>query len=271
MNLSIVVVAYNSDNFLLNCLESLYKYIDVESFEVIVSNNAYNNKLDLPNYKNLHTINNPENYGFAKALNISIKLTSGKYILVVNPDIVFNNQTIKIMYSYMVNNDNTGIVGCKVIDFNGHFQKSSRRRFPSVLNSLSFFLNLAGFNLLDYYHYDDYDTNMTAEVDSLSGCCMMFTRDIYNRISGFNENYFLYFEDTQFCIDISKQKMKVVYIHNAIVSHFGGGSTQGLSYYKRNKEFYNSLLRFFILNIYQYKMFLINCILSIIFLLILIK
>jgi GT2 family glycosyltransferase len=79
------------------------------------------------------------------------KSSSAIYKSCANPDIVFNNQTIKIMYSYMVNNDNTGIVGCKVIDFNGHFQKSSRRRFPSVLNSLSFFLNLAGFNLLDYF------------------------------------------------------------------------------------------------------------------------
>ena len=80
MNLSIVVVAYNSDDFLLNCLESLYKYIDVESFEVIVSNNKYDHKLVLPDYKNLHTINNLENYGFAKALNISIKLEGNDLI-----------------------------------------------------------------------------------------------------------------------------------------------------------------------------------------------
>ena len=78
----------------------------------------------------------------------------------------------------------------------------------------------------NYYHYDDSNVYSINEVDSFSGCCMMFVRDVYNVIGGFDENYFLYFEDTDFCYRVKQLGLKVVFYPKAQIIHYKGESVK---------------------------------------------
>ena len=267
MKLSIVIVTHNSEKFLLNCLKSIYKSIDNKSnFEIIIfDNNSKNNYFDL-NFNNLKIIKNRINVGLAKALNTVIPLCKHEVILSLNPDTLLKKNTIKKLYNYYTKNKNIGVAGCRVEDFNGKYQLYSRRRFPSFIITLKYFLKLHYLGFSNYYNYSNVKNNSNQYVDSISGCCMMFSKKYFYLVNGFNEKYFLFFEDTQFCIDIKDKGFNVIYLSEPTVKHYGGGSTEIISDISKKYYFYTSLYTFFIINIKKYKIFLMNCILLLIIL-----
>lgn len=262
MQLSIIIVTYNSKNFIIKCLKSIIKFLNKEvKYEIIIVDNHSSEKLILNQFNNISIIRNKKNLGYSTAINIGIKNSSGKYILVLNPDVYFTNNSIHKMLSYLQTTNSTGVVGCKIVDSNDRYQKYSMRRFPGFNHIFRYLFSDKIFFLKNLYNYEDYDENKINFVDSISGCCMMFSRHAYNEIKGFNENYFLYFEDTQFCLDLKNAHYNVVYNSYAVVNHHGGGSTHELSFYYRNFLFFISFFKYLFINIYQYKFFLINCIL----------
>ena len=144
-----------------------------------------------------------------------------------------------------------GVVGCKILDFQGKYQGYSMRRYPTFLNIILYIIKIEKIGVTNFYHYGDYSKDKINFVESISGCCMMFSRIIYNRTKCFNERYFLYFEDTQFCVDIRNIGYNVVYNNQAVISHYGGGSTERLSFIHKNILFFMSFITYFFINIYQ--------------------
>lgn len=260
--LSIVVITYNSDNYIYKCLDSLYLNIPNElKYEVILVDNSSLNPVNLDNYINIKHIQNKKNIGFSRALNIGVKQSKYENILTINPDTIVLKNTIMPLYNHLNENNDVGVVGSRLLNADYSYQFSSIRRFPSISISLSYILSLQRFGMTNYYNYKNLNLSKKQKVDSVSGASMMFKRIIYNLVGGFNENYFLYFEDTHFCIDVNKNKYSVVYVPNSQIIHFK----------RRYKTFYmnvfikyhfiKSLIYFFIYHIYEYKLFLLNCIL----------
>jgi len=262
MHLSIVIVAYNSKEILVQCLNSIIKYLSNEiNHEIIIVDNNSTEELKLSKFNKLTIIRNDKNLGYSKAINIGVKKTTGEYVLILNPDVYFTNNAIEEIFFYFKKNRNIGVVGCKILNFKGQYQKYSMRRLPTFMNILSYLFSSSKYCFKNYYNYDDLDKDKINCVDSISGCCMMFKRKIFDKVQGFNESYFLYFEDTQFCLDIKKIDYNIIYNGNIVINHYGGASTEKISYYYKNLLFFTSFLKFFFINIYQYKLFLINCIL----------
>tara|TARA_B100000029_G_C17594184_1_gene963515 strand:- start:1646 stop:2476 length:831 start_codon:yes stop_codon:yes gene_type:complete len=266
--LSVIIVSYNSRNILELCIKSVQKSIfDNIDYEFIIINNQINEKIVFNNISDTSSINifdQNTNIGYSKAINFGVEKSSGDMILILNPDVEILNDAIPQMYNYINKHNNVGVVGAKVLDQNGNFKLYSRRRFPHMVISISYFLKLHYLGLINYYNYEDVDNTFIQKVDSISGCCMMFRKKTFVDNKGFNENFFLYFEDTYFCWKINKTKQSVFYYPNACIIHHGGLSTKTLPLLLKYFYFYKSLLIFIIININEYKNFLINCILLLI-------
>ena len=133
-------------------------------------------------------------------------------------------------------------------DTGKRFQLSSRRRFPSFLFSLSKALGInrifSRFNLLSSYNYSDVDLDTISEVDSVSGSCMMINKNVVKSAGLFDENFFLYFEDTDYCIRASKLGFKVKYYPKAHVIHYKGESSASAPFNVKIK-FYESMVYFY--------------------------
>ncbi len=229
MNISVILVTYNSQNFILNCLESLYQSLkNIKTFEVIIfDNNTNDNNIEY-NFENLKVINSNINLGLSKALNIAISSSKYDTILTLNPDVILKEGSIDVLYKHFSDNKNIGVIGCKVEDFSGKYQLYSKRRFPHFLIAIPYFLKLHKIGFINHYNYNNINNDKICYVDSISGCCMMFSRHAYDSVSGFNEKYFLYFEDTQFCVDIKNIDMDVCYMPLASIQHYGGGSSESI-------------------------------------------
>ena len=239
--ISIIIINYNSIDYLYKNIKSIINS-DLKdiNYEIIVVDN--NSKIKPTN----EDFNNPfvqfflleQNKGYAAALNYGISKSKGDYILASNADVYFKNNSIKNLYSYYLNRKPC-ILGSKVLSFNGRFQKSSRRRFPFFRYIIPHVLLMS-----TKYNYLNYDTNKTTKVDSISGCCMFFSRFLYDKVKGFDERFFLYFEDTDFCIKSFKMGYKTIYYPKSQIFHFKHGSRNFKNYLYVKYHFYKSFFIF---------------------------
>ena len=214
MILSIIIVNYNTSHFINQTIRSIKKStLDIDYEIIIVDNNSNDQSIDykkaIPKVK---LIQNPSNYGFSKAVNIGVSNSEGKFILILNPDTILKENTISELYKTLINDSNIGVVGGKILDCNGKFQLSSRRAFPSFLTSLFHVTGLSYLfpktKLFGKYNYTYKPSNTSHYVDAISGACMMFSRKLFNQLSGFDERYFLFFEETDFCRETQKSRKK---------------------------------------------------------------
>ena len=272
--ISIIVILYNSGTHLDKCLSSLIKSLNNShgiEYEIIFINNDSISYKDiiLKYFSEFIYVDNNFNYGFSKSLNLGVRKSIGSHILALNPDIEVNGLLVKNIFNTFELSDDIGIVGGKVLNIDGTFQESSRRRIPTFTNIIQRLLYK--FNLMknNKYNYSEYSSNERNYIESISGCCMMFTRKLYDKISGFDERFFLYFEDTDFCKRAIENNYKVVYNPDVSLNHFKGGSTKFSNYFNVQFHFYCSMVKFFNKhsNLYKKIIFIITILLSFIYIL----
>lgn len=206
--ISIIIVIYKSGEIINSCLKNIYSS-SLEPLEVTVINNGPKESVKYIyayNYPNLKIIQNKKNIGFAKANNIGIKLARGKYILVLNPDVILMKDTLSKMFNFMEKFKEVNIAGCKLTNPLTEKVDDSARKFP---NLWGLFLRRFGFN-------NGYDYNLTTikqpiRVDWLSGAFMLMSKKYF-----FDEHYFLYFED----IDLCRKIGSIFYNPRAIAHHY---------------------------------------------------
>ena len=251
MILSIIIVNYNTSHFINQTIRSIKKStLDINYEIIIVDNNSNDQSIDLikKQFTKVKLIENPSNYGFSKAVNIGVSNAEGKYILILNPDTILKKDTILELYQSLVSDSNIGVVGGKILDCNGKFQLSSRRAFPSFLTSIFHILGLSYLfpktKLFGKYNYTYKPSNTSHAVDAVSGACMMFSRNHFNLTGGFDERYFLFFEETDFCRETQKLGKKVFYNGNAETIHYRGESMKTASF-NVDDVFFDSLLKFY--------------------------
>ncbi|MFN4111801.1 MAG: glycosyltransferase, partial [Ignavibacteria bacterium] len=250
IELSIIIVNYNVKAFLQNCLLSIQKATEKIPVEIIVIDNASDDgSADLvkKNFPEVKLIESKENLGFSKANNMGLKIAQGKYICLINPDTIVEEDTFKEMIRFMESNDQVGLAGCKILNPDGTFQLACRRSFPTPWVAFTKIIGLSKLfpesKLFARYNLTYLDENQSYEVDAVSGSFMFFRREIYEKIGGLDETFFMYGEDLDFCYRVKKAGYKVYYVHSTKIIHFKGESTKR-SNIDELKHFYDAMRLF---------------------------
>lgn len=242
--LSIIIVSYNSKNYLKNCIDSILKYppkLGEDKYEIIiVDNNSKDGSVEFieetyNKYKFIKLIKNNSNKGFSYANNIGIKNSNSKYYLLLNSDTeVFQNSINKLMDFFNESEKSKlklGIAGPKIINSDGSIQLSCRR-FPSILNA-AFYTILAGIKpdnrFSRNYKLAGIDRAKPFKVDWVSGSAMMVSKAALDSAGLFDEKYFMYVEDVDLCYRMWEKDFKVFYYPFAEVLHHIGGSGENNS------------------------------------------
>lgn len=227
MDLSIIIVTYNQFDKARACLASIFSSrLGGLSFEVIVADNASTEgdadilKQAFPEVK---VIKSPRNLGMGAGNNLAAAEARGEYLLILNPDTELHTEAATTMLEYLKNHPSAGIVGPKLMYPDGERQVSFYR-FPNLL--LPFirrtFLGRLFPKFLASYLMSDLDLDQSQKVDWMMGSCLMLKTELFRRLNGFDERFFMYFEDTDLCKRISQLKLEAVYLPTATVIHHHG-------------------------------------------------
>ncbi len=227
-DLSIIILAYNSKNDLGRLLPSIFGSETKYSYEIIVVDNGSNDGtydwLKAKSYQ-LKAIRNI-NTGFAHGNNLGIKQAQGRYILLLNPDTKIEPGTLEVMLSFMDQNQEVGISGCKVIKSDGKLDLACRRRFPNPWNS---FKRLFLLSRQDY-NFANADENLSMEIDSVMGAFLLVRKSVIEKIGMLDEDFFMYGEDIDWCWRCKQAGYKVWYYPKIFITHYKGSSSRKLPF-----------------------------------------
>jgi len=232
--IDIVIVNYKSTDYLLKCLKSVYDSIKDIPVRVFVHDNDSKNGVDrITNaFPNVNFTKNDSNIGFSRGVNKCIKQGTAPYVLILNPDTVIKDGFFESTLQYIENNPDIGIVGPKVLNTDDSLQGSARaflkpwmaffgrnsfltRYFPNNRISRKCILSTGS------------DGVTPMSIDWVSGACILVRRKAIDEVGLFDEQFFMYWEDADWCKRMWKNGWKVIYFPRAsIVHHVGGSSTK---------------------------------------------
>jgi len=232
---SIVVVSYNTKELTLACIRSIYRTIKKIEFEIIVvDNNSHDGTVESIHneFKQVRIISNRCNLGFAKANNQGVKISTGKYILFLNPDTELCEGTLENTLAYLEENQDAGVVGCRAILPDGR-QQNTLLRFPSLLTIIiTTFVPLKLRRQSRFFgrsRYIGIDLNKIQSVDVVAGCYMLIKREVIQTVGAFDDDFFMYGEESELCFRIHKAGWKIYYYPYAKFIHVGGASTKNIT------------------------------------------
>ena len=250
MELSVIVVNYNVKFFLEQCLRSVLKSgneIDMEIF--VVDNNSVDGSVSMlkEKFPSVKVIANKDNKGFSTANNQAIKLSKGKYVLLLNPDTVVEHDTFKKVIEFMNLHPDAGGLGVKMIDGKGNFLPESKRGLPSPLVAFYKIFGLARLfpksKIFGKYHLSYLDKEKINKVDILSGAFMLLRKETINKIGLLDESFFMYGEDIDLSYRITEAGYNNYYFPETRIIHYKGESTKKSSI-NYVFTFYNAMLIF---------------------------
>lgn len=228
MKLSIIIVNYNVTQLLRNCLLSIQKYMEDIDYEVIVIDNASTDSSwrDLiPEFPKIRFISSPVNEGFAKANNKAVQLARGEYLLILNPDTEIEGYYIQEVLAFADSKENFGCLGVRMHDAKGNFLPESKRSVPDIFNSFEkLFINFRNNDSKSYYR-NDISEFENAEVEVITGAFCLIKKEVYEKIGGFDEMYFMYGEDIDLCYTLLNNGYENYYYGKASILHHKGEST----------------------------------------------
>lgn len=249
MDISIIIVSWNVKEKLRENLLALYNSVGNFNFEIfVVDNNSVDNTVEMieKDFSLVKLIINKENLGFAKANNQAIELASGKYILLLNPDMKVLPDTLINMINWMDNNSQASVASCKLIDNKKNIIKHIRC-FPKLLDQLIIILKLPHFVplILKKYLREDFDYDKEVKVDSIRGSFFMIRKKILGKVGLLDERYFIWFEEVDYCKRVKEAGMEVWYTPVAQCIDYVGQSFQCVKTFKKQKYFRDSQLKYF--------------------------
>ena len=241
MKLSIIILNYNVRYFLELCIQSVEAATKNIVHEIIVVDN---NSSDLScamvseKFPDIKLICNRENVGFAKANNQGVKFAQGEYVLILNPDTILAEDTLEKVIAFADKQSNLGALGVRMIDGNGKFLPESKRNVPTVKVANQ---KLRGITK-NYYAVQFGDTDI-AKVAILTGAFLLMKRQLFIKIGGFDEDYFMYGEDVDLSYKLLNKGYDNYYFGKTTIVHFKGESTKKDNTYL--KHFYGAMQLFY--------------------------
>ncbi|MBI4721788.1 MAG: glycosyltransferase family 2 protein [Candidatus Stahlbacteria bacterium] len=233
MKLSIIIVNYNTKSYLRDTLFAIYDYPPNLKFEVIVVDNASKDNsyyMLKKNFPQVRTIKNTTNVGFARANNQAIPRATGNFILFLNPDAVPEPGAINKLVHFINETPYCGCVGGKLLNPDDSLQLSCRS-FPTYISVFfgrqSVFRKMFPGNPFSKgFLLTELDYNKTQKVDWIIGACLLTHREILEQYGYFDEQFFLFVEDLDFCYRIKKNGLDIYYFPDAVFKHHHGVSTR---------------------------------------------
>ena len=230
LDISVIIVTFNSENDIYNCLKSVYDQTKDLTFEIIIVDNASSdntNHIVEKHFPEVKLIINNSNIGYSKSNNKAVSVSNGEYLFFLNPDcILLNNCIEELLVEYKIE-PRTGIIGPKLLNTDGSLQLSAG--FIPKLSTTIFELwrldiflpkNLFG------YRYVPNNTVIKKEVGWVTGACFLIKKSLFEAINGFDENFFMYLEDVDLCQRINNMKKKIFFTTNTSVIHHKAQSSK---------------------------------------------
>ena len=250
MEVSVIIVNYNVRQFLENALTSIRRAMEGLEGEVIVVDNASDDgstEMVKAKFPDVILIENRKNLGFATSNNIALRRARGKYLLLINPDTIVQEDTLRVMLAFFAETPDAGLAGCKILNPDGSLQLACRRTYPTpwVAFTKTFGLSslFPGSRLFGKYNLTFLNENETYPVDAVSGSFMMVTREVLEAVGGLDESFFMYGEDLDWCYRVTQAGFKVYYVHGTKIVHYKGESTRR-SDIDELKHFYGAMQLF---------------------------
>ena len=233
MKLSVIIVSYNVKYFLEQCLSSVIKATqNLETEIIVVDNNSVDESAEMVEKKfpNITLIHNKENVGFSKANNQAILQAKGEFILLLNPDTLVEEDALEKSVTFMSDNKEAGAVGVQMVDGKGKFLDESKRGVPNFRTSLFKFLGFHRFfpksKLLNHYYLGFFEKDQRHEVEILVGAFMLIKKSVLDKVGLLDEQFFIYWEDTDLSIRISETGYKNYYLGDVKIIHYKGESNK---------------------------------------------
>ena len=250
MDLSVIIVNYNVKHFLEQCLHSVQKATKNIAAEIfVVDNNSVDGSAELlrEKFPNILLIENKENLGFSKANNQAIQQSKGRYVLLLNPDTVVEEDTFEKVIAFMDQHPEAGGLGVKMIDGKGIFLPESKRGLPTPWVAFYKIFGLSRLfprsKVFGRYHLSFLNENEVHEVDVLAGAFMLLRREALDKVGLLDETFFMYGEDIDLSYRIQESGYRNYYFPETTIIHYKGESTKkgSLNYVK---VFYNAMVIF---------------------------
>lgn len=275
MNISIIIVNYNTGKLLAECIASIYKYEDGNKIEIIiVDNNSSDNSAELiknitEKYSGVSGIFLKTKVSFSAANNIGYESSKGEFILIMNPDIIFIEPVLDRLTEIFIHNSSAGAVSPMLIGTDGKFQRRYFQRYPSVLQFIYFYSILGGVFLksdskLNKYlenHEIELSKGRTAAVEQIPCAFFLTKKNIFEEAGKMDERYDLFFEDVDLSYQINK-KYTLIVDTSLKVKHLGGESFKSSDDYWLHGQFITSMVKFFEKNYDKKKTFFLKMLVS---------
>lgn len=257
MQLSIVIVNYNTGALTSACIGScLQQSLPRRTEIIVVDNNSADNSVAYlrSDFPEVTVIDNPHNQGLAAGVNVAVNIAKGKFILLLNPDIIALNGSIMNLVNFMSDHDDVGIAGGQLLSPDGSIQNSCFRFYK--LSTIIYRRTIlgktpAGRREISRFLMKDFNHTETQDVDWLMGSCLLLRSAAIKEVGGMDERFFLYFEDVDWCRRFWQAGWRVTYVPSSRFSHFHQrasrrGTVGGLLTNWATREHIRSAIKYFL-------------------------
>jgi len=224
---SIIIVSYNVETYLINCLDSLFQHKCLVPYEIIVvDNNSQDNSVSSvqKKYPEILVIQSQKNIGFAAANNLASRVANGSYFLLLNPDTIVEDGAIDELYTFLVAHTAAGAACSYLKNPDGTFQMSCYP-FPTLFRELWRLFHLDNLLAIGLYPQKHWDSETPKKCDVVQGTSLMIKRDVWHLLGGLDEDFFMYSEEVDFCYRMDKAGFERYWVPTSRVIHYGGQST----------------------------------------------
>ena len=228
MDVSVIIVNYNTCRMTADCIESVRQKTSGISYEIILVDNGSTDgsKEFFEEFEGIKYIYSDENLGFGRANNLGAKQASGDYLFLLNSDTLLINNAIKILYDYINTHQSVGVVGGNLVGLDSTERISFERVFPGIYHTLNQYskgvLNRLRFGKDVHYNH----LVKPLKVAYISGADLMIRKSLFENIGGFDPVFFMYYEETELCYRVQSNHCHVVSVPDAMIVHMEGGTVE---------------------------------------------
>ena len=231
VDISIIIVTWNSHKFIKECLDSIFSQEKVDFEVFVVDNNSWDKTSEIirENYPQVNFISNPKNLGYAKANNQALKLAQGKFILFLNPDTKLHSDALSKMLGFMLQNQEAAALGPQLLNPDGTIQPSCRE-FPRYSTLLWEFTGLSRLfpksKIFGAWRMGYFDHQKIREVDQPMASALMVRKEVLDDLGFLDESFPMFFNDVDLCYRIRKADKKIFFYPEAKITHYKGKSIE---------------------------------------------
>lgn len=229
MELSIILINYNTKTLTEQAIDSILKTVEKTDFEIVVVDNSSQEEQKVSfESERVCVLRDVKNHGFGHACNLGVQHSSGEYLLFLNSDTVMSENTIDESFAFLKQDCSIGALGVRMLRPDGSLDHGCKRGFPTPMASLYYFSGLDR-RYPDSHKYGAYrqtflEEDTVADVDSVSGAFLMLSRTVFDKVDGFDQDFFMYGEDLDLCYRIKQEGYRVVYYGKVSFLHLHGQS-----------------------------------------------